>query len=468
MTKQRASLRGRGAEILFGEPEPVEIEPRSSESTPTETDPEVEAPGEEQAAQGPGAENGSLEYGAEPELFLEDPEFETALEEEARAGAPPEAEEEATEGERLPGLESEGMAYALETPPGEEPRAQWRKVPVAPVAAAAGRAEEETDLAAFEGPFVEGSFAEGPFAEVSLGEEDLYQPPPPEIEDLVSGVLPPRPEHLDLQEPDEPVAPITLPDRDLTEEEKAQVMAWLGEQRIHELETAIGEAYVQVRVTIADNEVISTECFNKLLQARDIVVHRDLGKIAQAEYYVEWVRTRLQRATHSDAAAKKSQWWILIWGLFWFSAFLALLILLNEAWFRDMIAVAGLSNTLVNMDVLLSTMVWGGIGGVVSVLYSLFKHVGQRDFDSHYSLSYVGKPFLGVILGATVYMVFNLLMRTLGILPVELSGLEGIAAPTVAPGVMYLLAWFSGFKENRIFELLDRMMKRIFSGGGGS
>jgi hypothetical protein len=33
---------------------------------------------------------------------------------------------------------------------------------------------------------------------------------------------------------------------------------------------------------------------------------------------------------------------------------------------------------------------------------------------------------------------------------------------------MYLLAWFSGFKENRIFELLDRMMKRIFSGAGGS
>jgi hypothetical protein len=280
-------------------------------------------------------------------------------------------------------------------------------------------------------------------------------------------VLPPKPEY-DIQEPDEPVVPITLPDRELTQEEKDQVLTWLGEQRIHELETAIGEAYVQVRATIADNEVISTECFNKLLQARDIVVHRDLGKIAQAEYYVEWVRTRLQRATNSDAAAKKSQWWILIWGLLWFSVFLALLILLNEGWFRNMIAGAGLSSTLVNMDVLLSTMIWGGIGGVVSVLYSLFKHVGQRDFDPHYSLSYIGKPFLGVILGATVYMVFNLLMRTLGILPVEVSGLEDVAAPAVAPGVMYLLAWFSGFKENRIFDILDRTMKRIFFSNSSS
>ena len=154
--------------------------------------------------------------------------------------------------------------------------------------------------------------------------------------------------------------------------------------------------------------------------------------------------------------------------MLWFSVFLALLILLNEGWFRNIIAGAGLSNTLVSMDVLLSTMIWGGIGGVVSVLYSLFKHVGQRDFDPHYSLSYIGKPFLGVILGATVYMVFNLLMRTLGIVPIEVSGLEEATAPAVAPGVMYLLAWFSGFKENRIFDILDRTMKRIFSGGGGS
>jgi len=459
MTKQRASLRGRGAEILFGEPEPVEIEPRSSESTPTEADPEVETPGEEQAAQGQEVDEGPVEYGAEPELFLDDPEIERALEEEARAGAPPDEEEPAVEPEMPPAPGSEAMAHALETLP-----TGWRKVSVV--------AEEGTGLGPPEEHLGEEAFDVSAFAEAldegTFDEGELYGPPPAEIEELVRGVLPPKPESMDLQESDEPVEPITLPDRELTEEEKGQVLAWLGEQRIHELETAIGEAYVQVRVTIADNEVISTECFNKLLQARDIVVHRDLGKIAQAEFYVEWVRTRLQRAANSDAAAKKSQWWILIWGLLWFSVFLALLILLNEGWFRDMIAVAGLSNTLVSMDVLLSTMIWGGIGGVVSVLYSLFKHVGQRDFDPHYSLSYIGKPFLGVILGATVYMVFNLLMRTLGILPVELSGMEDVSAPAVAPGVMYLLAWFSGFKENRIFEILDRTMKRIFSGSGGS
>ena len=75
-----------------------------------------------------------------------------------------------------------------------------------------------------------------------------------------------------------------------------------------------------------------------------------------------------------------------------------------------------------------------------------------------------------MILGATTYMVFNLVLRTLGILPVGLEGAEDIAdtAFTVAPGMLYLIAWASGFKENTIFELVDRTMKRIFGGNKAS
>ena len=100
----------------------------------------------------------------------------------------------------------------------------------------------------------------------------------------------------------------------------------------------------------------------------------------------------------------------------------AILILLNVDWFRSTVFPTMSGNSLVDMDVFLPAMVWGGIGGVAAVFYSLFKHVGRRDFDSQYNLSYVGKPFLGVILGATVYMIIHLMIMTLGILP---AGLEG-------------------------------------------
>jgi hypothetical protein len=287
-------------------------------------------------------------------------------------------------------------------------------------------------------------------------------------------VLPPKPKQLylapgeeevaglDIQEPEDRVKPIDLPDRELTEEERAQILAWLGEQRLQKLESAIDEAYEEIRVKVADNEDIATDCHNKLLKARDMVVRRDAGKIAQAEYYLELVRARLKRVVESDAAAHKYQWRILVWGLFWFAGLLTLLIMLNDNWFRQFLLPPSLDNTLVDMDVFFSTMIWGGIGAVVAVLYSLFKHVGRRDFDVHYNLSYIGKPFLGVILGATVYMVFNLLIRSLGILPIGSEGTGQVETSAIAPGLMYLMAWASGFKESRIFDLVDR---QFFSGG---
>jgi hypothetical protein len=453
MAKQRATLRGRGDEILFGKPKAVEVEPLASESNPTDADPEAETADERTAVNqdlGP-EEEAAAERPEELDFLLDDPELERALEEEALAGGPGPGLEEVD----LPAAEVGSPVLEVDMAYAEEAFAVEAQV------------EPEAGILV---PTVE-----EPVSETSW-EAMIFEPPPPEVGDVVDGVLPPKPERPyleeteeeiaphDIQEPEVPVLPIELPDRKLTEEEKAQILDWLGEQRIHELESAIDGAYAGVRSTVASNEAIATECTNRLLKARDIVLRRDAAKMAQAEYYVEWVRTRLKRAVDSDAAARKYQWPILIWGLLWFSGLLALLILLNESWFQAAIISPSSSNALVDMEVLLSTIIWGGIGGVVAVLYSLFKHVGQRDFDTHFGLSYIGKPFLGLIIGATVYMAFSLVIRTLGIFPVTVEGTGQVAQPGLAPGIMYLFAWVSGFKENRIFDLMDRTMKRTVGG----
>ena len=416
MSKRRASLRGRGPEILLGTPAAAESEPQPRE--PASAD-------EETGAHAP-------DTSAEPEPVWDDEEIERALEEEAQAA--------------VTGPEGE-VAFSLE--PGDEELPDM-------VPPAADEALELPEEAA------------------------IYQAPPPETSNVLSGVLPPQPDQApvalgeeaaiayDIQESEDQVEPIELPDRELTEEEKAQIMDRLGDERIRALEEAIDEAYEGVRLSVGDNRTITTECYNQLLKARDIVLRRDAARIAQAEYYVESVRARLRRAAESEAAARKYQWPILIWGLLWFAAFLTLLILLNENWFRLAILPSDNGNALVDLDIFLSTMIWGGIGGVVAVLYSLFKHVGQRDFDVHYSLSYLGKPFMGLILGATVYMVFNLVIRALGILPAGAEEAGKVTVPAVAPGVMYLVAWASGFKENRVFDLVDQGMKRVFTGGGSA
>jgi hypothetical protein len=453
MAKQRATLRGRGDEILFGKPKAVEVEPLASEPNPADADPEAKMADERSvASQDPGpGEEAVADRPEDLDFLLDDPELERALEEEALAGGPG------------PGLEDVDLPVAEVGSPVLEVDMAYSEEALAVEA----QIEPEAEVLV---PTVE-----EPVSETSW-EDMFFEPPPPEVSDVIDGVLPPRPERPyleemeeeiaphDIQEPEVPVLPIELPDRKLTEEEKAQILDWLGEQRIHELESAIDQAYAEVRNTVASNEGIATECTNKLLKARDIVLRRDAARMAQAEYYVEWVRTRLKRALDSDAAARKYQWPVLIWGLLWFSGLLALLILLNESWFQEAIISPSSSNALVDMEVFFSTIIWGGIGGVVAVLYSLFKHVGHRDFDTHFGLSYIGKPFLGLIIGATVYMAFNLLVRTLGIFPVTVEGTGQVALPSLAPGVMYLVAWVGGFKESRIFDLMDRTMKRTVGG----
>jgi hypothetical protein len=135
--------------------------------------------------------------------------------------------------------------------------------------------------------------------------------------------------------------------------------------------------------------------------------------------------------------------------------------MLDSRWVTDFIDQLQLNSRFVDPSIFLPAMAWGGLGGVVAIWYSLFKHVSARDFDSYYNISYIGKPFFGLILGATVYMVVQLIIVSLGIWPETLP--EGVVSPTIAPWIIYLLAWAGGFKENRIFGVVDLVMKRIFS-----
>lgn len=435
MAKRRVSIRGRGAEILFGEPPAVDIEPRLP------GDPEAEAAGMASPIEAPGPAPGEL-----------DDEAERALYEEARDGAP-----------QPRGAQAAGLARDQDLLSDPEIEAAMTEEAFA--------AEEPPEpVAEVPAPTMEETMVERDRAE----EAALYEPPPPEVDDVSAGVLPPRPPRpslelfqdqtlaRDIQEPATPVKPLELPVLNVTEEERQAILKWWGDRRIRELSTDIDATYEEVRRKVGENESIATDAFNQLLKARDILIRRDAERIAQAEFYIEQVRVRLKRASESEAAAKKVQWPLLGWGLFWGVIFLALLIMAGMDWFQGLFQPASQAQTLVELDVFLSAMLWGGIGGAVAVLYSLFKHVGMRDFDNQYVISYVGKPFLGLIVGATVYMILALVVRALGIVPASQAAGEVETIPAIAPGVVYLVAWAAGFKENRLLELVDRVMKQVF------
>ncbi len=422
MTKRRASIRGRESEILFGEPAAAGREADEGQDT--------------------GSETGDLH----------DEELDRALYEEARHGAPLPA---GVPAQKLPWEDA-----VLSSPEVEAAMLEEAFAAEEPPERTAGGQVPAWD---------------GPSAGAQGDDSPQYEPPSAEGDDEPASVLPPRsqrplvepyqdlPSARDIQEPESEVKPYEVPVRGVSEQERQAILKWWGDQRIAGMSSDIDAAYEQVREKVGENESLTTEAYNQLLKARDILIRRDAERLAQAEYYIEQVRVRLRRAAESETAAKKSQWPLMFWGMFWGIAFLAGLILVGMDRFQELLPAAVQEQSLVQLDLFLSAMLWGGIGGAVAVLYSLFKHIGMRDFDRHYVISYVGKPFMGLIVGATAYMIVALVVRALGISPGAAQPVGELEpAPPIAPGVIYLVAWAAGFKENRLLALVDRLMKQIF------
>lgn len=96
---------------------------------------------------------------------------------------------------------------------------------------------------------------------------------------------------------------------------------------------------------------------------------------------------------------------------------------------------------------------WGGIGGAVGALYSLWWHVADRqDFDRQYLMWYIVQPIMGMVLGGIIYLAI-----AAGFLVLQ-------ATPAVGPTnigswlMPSLLACLAGFRQNFVYEVLDRIM----------
>jgi hypothetical protein len=300
--------------------------------------------------------------------------------------------------------------------------------------------------------------------------------PPPETSDIVRGVLPPRPRRMVLGQA-ETTSIAATPDPSAALNQPSDLAEWgtldtaapespvaEGRLRLNQFNQQVDAAYDRVSVEFGTNRRLSASCFRELRTARDLVLRHDVAGLPQAEYHLQQVEVRLKRSEGSGAALREYGWRIVAWGLLWGAILLTTLSLLRLGWFDWYLAMAGTGQLPdVKLESLLSTMLWGGLGGVVAIWYSLFKHVHHRDFDPQYNLSYLGKPFFGLVLGGMLYVTVQILNLLLGIWPGPLlSGWGWATMPTFAPWVIYVLAWICGFQEDRLFDFLDRSIKRTF------
>ncbi|MCX8023569.1 MAG: hypothetical protein N3A60_00030 [Thermanaerothrix sp.] len=166
--------------------------------------------------------------------------------------------------------------------------------------------------------------------------------------------------------------------------------------------------------------------------------------LSEVEYHLAF-RERMIRASQRVGIP------LFFYEVIWFVALIWMLIQINTVPTYEVIRNSS-PIAEVNLVHLLSSLIWGGLGGVVGALYALWKHIAkEQDFDPQYALWYLTNPVLGVMLGGFIFLVIQagFFSLTAGIEP----GLNIRSA-----FVIYVLAWISGFKQNVVYEIVRRIL----------
>jgi hypothetical protein len=108
----------------------------------------------------------------------------------------------------------------------------------------------------------------------------------------------------------------------------------------------------------------------------------------------------------------------------------------------------------------LSTLAWGGIGGVTSALWSLHHHISvARDYDPVENLWYFSQPVMGIVLGGIVFLVMGA-----GFLVVQVDLSTTSDAALGARLLPAAIAVIAGFRQSMVLDLIERVIALIIPG----
>lgn len=510
MAKKKASLKGKGQSILLGEEEAPEPLPQSlselertsganGDGSSAETEPEEEEKvdwaamleDEATAAEPPEEESAvpplpTIEhyYAKEPPAEPEPPAIEEPVMEEpfpapVSSVAPPrpvvaepepeiemplEAGEGAPEIDWMPMMEDEVATAGL---PAEE-----APLPLIEHYYPA----EEPALPESELPAVEKAVVSPPLPTAvpePLPPAAVAQPPPAgptslprmRIGGLLSGtplaakVEPPGPvlEKVQVRDTDR------LPPKELEAEEEEIVVKRVSQKRRRELFEHISELYHEVpgKLSASRQEAKREVSLLLLSEARDIVIEEP-RQFDQAEYKVAQVEAIIANAQDIEKWSHYYGNRLIIYLVTWFAVLMAGVVIIHigalSVWLGRITSTATEGITPTAIEPLLFTMLWGGIGGIVGGLYSLWRHIAV--FDKQYTIWYTLQPISGIILGGIIHVV-----TMTGFLSMSVQSVEaGATTGQVSLAVQWfpaLMAVAFGFRQNNFYALLDRIIELI-------
>lgn len=221
----------------------------------------------------------------------------------------------------------------------------------------------------------------------------------------------------------------------------------IEEKAIRELWNRTGK--VQGRVTELFNEKAkAVELFDKVQLGRNLLLAGS-ANYDEADRLIAEVELAVEMKLKVISGSKRVGPWLFFYELAW-------LVLLGWLTYSLVVSpispAASVSASLININHLLTSLCWGGMGGVVGALFALWKHVAvEQDFDSQFAMWYFTNPIMGVALGGFVFLVIQA-----GFLSLTAGAAGGEAIQSAL--VIYVLAWVSGFKQNVIYEIVRRIL----------
>lgn len=253
--------------------------------------------------------------------------------------------------------------------------------------------------------------------------------------------------------PEEP-APLVPVER--TEDQKTIVISRLDKVFEKNWQRAfhqqIDALYKQVATEFSSPPAAAERALTLLREARQLMIDSP-EEYVNAEYRMMQVQAMLDRVKESRKQSSHYGPRILAYEGAWLLVLLLGLIFATPLT-RWITAISGVGGpALLNINPILNTMFWGGIGGVVGALYALWWHISEKqNFDRNYMMWYLVQPLMGLVLGGITFLIL-----TSGFLVLQVD-LSDDKASTGARLLPYLTAVLAGFRQNFIYEQLERLI----------
>ncbi len=278
------------------------------------------------------------------------------------------------------------------------------------------------------------------FGESAIAQTPAYVVEPPRPATDVSPPVPAAPETIETPAPQpvaRPSASSAMPSKD-----NPQFAAYLSNM--------IRQLYDDVATQLSDSPTVAEFCLGLLMQAREAYQN---GDYALAEFYAESVMTKMKRSAKSVKASSSPVVWLLwLWQLSMLvvgGALIGMTYISNLTLFGLPVAA--------EVVVLMRAAGWGCIGGVIGAIYHMPWFVQFREYDPAYNMNYFARPLQGLFIGAVLFLISQTFLDGQLATP---SGNAGEAR--TGPVLLYVVAAFSGFGQQYVWEFFDGVLKAIF------